>query len=129
MFFCFQSIRRENLKYNALNSKKCLGKFTQRLQESKIAGKITCKITCINDTCSLPRKRFLEFTCKLKQQYYISYVDFDVKKLSKSLIEVYNNILKWTIRMIQSNSEQKTGKFQRKLLRPIPHVSKLVSTN
>ena len=34
------------------------------------------------------RIRYLQFTCKLKQQYYFLYVDFDIKKHSKTLIEV-----------------------------------------
>ena len=93
------------------------------MQVSKIAGNITFKITCKKDTFNLPRVRYLELTCKLKQQYYIKYVDFDVEKTFKNSNWSLVNIPQWKIRWIQTQSEQKTGKFQRKSLYPISILS------
>ena len=83
---------------SSLHSKKGLCKFTCNVcRWAKLQVTLPAKLPAQNDTCDLPRIRYLEFTCKLKQQY-IKYVDFDVKETFKNSDWSLDNIPQWKIR-------------------------------
>ena len=70
-----------------LLSKKHLVKFTCYLcRHANLQVTLPAKIPAKNDTFNLPRIRYLEKKLQTQKQNYIKYVDFDVKKHSKTLI-------------------------------------------